>query len=83
MYLFQTVLGVWLFYGFPGGPDLMAQVGPGWLVVLWLVGYALQIAFAGAWMRRFRFGPMEWLWRTLTWHEVQPFTREGRPRPVT
>jgi len=32
-----------------------------------------------AWMRRFRFGPMEWLWRTLTWGELQPLIREARP----
>jgi len=79
VYLLQTVLGIWLFYGFPHGPQLMARVGPGWLGVLWLVGFVLQVALAGAWMRRFRFGPMEWLWRTLTWGELQPLIREARP----
>lgn len=73
-FLLQTVFGVWLFYGFaPGGPHLMCKVGPAWLTLIWVVGYAVQIGLAHAWMRRFRFGPAEWLWRTLTYWQVQPF----------
>jgi uncharacterized protein len=30
------------------------------------------------WMRRFRFGPMEWLWRSLTYMKLQPM-RVVRP----
>ena len=29
--------------------------------------YAVQVAYSAWWMARFRFGPMEWLWRTLTY----------------
>ena len=72
-YLLQTVFGIWLFYGFvPGGPHLMGKVGPAWLTLIWVVGFAVQIGLAHAWMRRFRFGPAEWLWRTLTYWQVQP-----------
>jgi uncharacterized protein len=73
-FLLQTMFGIWLFYGFvPGGPHLMGKVGPAWLTLIWVVGFAVQIGFAHAWMRRFRFGPAEWLWRTLTYWQVQPF----------
>lgn len=71
-YLLQTVFGIWLFYGFARGPQLMGKVGPAWLAVLWFVGYVLQVALAHAWLRRFRFGPAEWLWRTLTYWHPQP-----------
>lgn len=72
-YLLHTVFGIWLFYGFvPGGPHLMGQVGPAWIALIWVVGFAVQIGLAHAWMRRFRFGPAEWLWRTLTYWQVQP-----------
>lgn len=72
-YLLQTVFGIWLFYGFvPGGPHLMGKVGPAWVALIWVVGSAVQIGLAHAWMRRFRFGPAEWLWRTLTYWQVQP-----------
>lgn len=74
-YLAQTLFGIWLFYGYPPGPHLMTRLGPGWLAVLWVTGYAAQILLARAWMRSFRFGPMEWIWRSLTWLELQPILR--------
>lgn len=77
-YLAQTLLGLWLFYGYPPGLHLMGRVGPGWIGVVWVAGYLVQLAMARAWMRRFRLGPMEWLWRSLTYLEVQPFAREAR-----
>ena len=72
-YLFQTVFGIWLFYGFPRGPGLMGRVGPASLTALCLVGYPAQVLLARAWLARFRFGPAEWLWRCLTYGKMQPF----------
>jgi uncharacterized protein len=78
-YLLQTVFGIWFFYGFvPAGPKVIGRIGPAWLVVIWLVGFSIQVALARAWMRRFRFGPAEWLWRTLTYWQPQPLTAPGR-----
>jgi uncharacterized protein len=74
-YLSQTVFALWLFYGFMPGPDLMGKIGPTWLILVWLGGYALQVWFASAWLRRFRFGPAEWLWRSLTYWQIQPLRR--------
>ena len=34
--------------------------------------YALQIAFSHWWLARFRYGPMEWLWRGFTYRQVPP-----------
>jgi len=70
-YLLQTLFGIWLFYGFAPGPHLMGKLGPAWIALVWLSGYAVQVGLAQAWMRRFRFGPAEWLWRTLTYGQVQ------------
>jgi len=72
-YLVQTLFGLWLFYGFMPGPHLMGKVGPAWIGLVWVVGYGVQVSLAQTWMRRFRFGPAEWLWRTLTYGQVQPF----------
>jgi uncharacterized protein len=71
-YLLQTMFGIWLFYGFMPGPNLMGKVGPAWLGLICVAGYAVQIGIAHAWTQRFRFGPAEWLWRTLTYWHVQP-----------
>lgn len=71
-YLLQTMFALWLFYGFMPGPGLMGRIGPTWIVVIWLVGYTLQVWLASAWLHHFRFGPAEWLWRSLTYWKVQP-----------
>jgi uncharacterized protein len=74
-YLTQTLFGVWLFYGFVPGPHLMAQVGPTRIVLILIVGYAVQVNLARIWLQRFRFGPAEWLWRSLTYWNAQPLVR--------
>jgi uncharacterized protein len=71
-YLLQTLFAIWLFYGFPHGPALMGKVGPAPLAAVAVVGYVVQVMLARAWMRRFRLGPAEWFWRSLTYGKVQP-----------
>lgn len=73
-YLFQTIFGIWMFYGFARGPALMGKLGPAYLLALGVVGFSAQVVCATAWLRRFRFGPAEWLWRTLTYWKAQPFS---------
>ena len=36
-----------------------------------------QIAFSHWWLARFRYGPMEWLWRGFTYRQVPPLRRDG------
>ena len=44
-----------------------------WLMAV-VAGVSLvQIAFSILWLRRFRFGPLEWAWRSLTYWRRQPF----------
>ncbi len=55
------------------------------LLGLVIVIYAGQIVFSNLWMRVFRFGPAEWLWRTLTYLRLQPIARprdEGGTPPL-
>jgi uncharacterized protein len=39
---------------------------------VWLV----QIIWSHTWLSYFRFGPLEWLWRSLTYWKRQPFKKE-------
>jgi uncharacterized protein len=71
-YLLQTLFGIWLFYGFMPGFKLMGKIGPAWLILVWVIGYANQIWFSSLWLQHFRFGPAEWLWRSLTYWKIQP-----------
>ncbi len=38
--------------------------------------WALEIIWSHIWLRYFRFGPLEWLWRSLTYWKKQPFRKE-------
>ncbi len=69
-YLLQTLICTTIFYSY--GLALFNRVGPALTVPLALAIYAAQIAVSVWWLRRFRFGPMEWLWRTLTYGKLQP-----------
>ncbi len=71
-YLSQTLFAVWLFYGWPQGPALMGTVSPAMLLLILLAEYAAQLALARWWLTRFRFGPAEWVWRSLTYGEWAP-----------
>lgn len=77
-YLLQTLICTTLFYGY--GLGLYGKVGIAGGIVLTLAIYLLQIAFSGWWLHHFRFGPMEWLWRTLTYGQRQPM-RLAPPGP--
>ncbi|MGQ0733938.1 MAG: DUF418 domain-containing protein, partial [Acidobacteriota bacterium] len=73
-YLLQSVITAVLFlgwgFGFAGRLDYAGQL----LVVaaIWLV----QLAASAAWMARYRFGPAEWFWRSLTYWTRQPIRRD-------
>ena len=69
-YLLQTVVAVLIFYSY--GFGLYGQVGPLGGVALVFLIFPLQILLSMWWTRRFRFGPAEWLWRTLTYGKLQP-----------
>lgn len=63
-YLLQSVVFVPVFYGF--GLGGFAFLGQAWSLVLAIVCCLLQIILAAVWLKHFRYGPMEWVWRRLT-----------------
>ena len=54
-----------LFYGFAFGNAFW--LGPAAVTGYAVFFFAIQIVFCVWWANRFRFGPMEWLWRALTY----------------
>jgi uncharacterized protein len=73
-YLLQSVIGTLIFYSY--GLALFGRFGPAILLPLTLVIFALQVALSVWWIERFRFGPVEWLWRSLAYGRRLPITRE-------
>jgi len=63
-YLTQSVISTFVFYGYGGGQWGLAR---SWQVVYVAVVFALQVAFSHWWLARYRYGPMEWLWRAFTY----------------
>jgi len=72
-YILTSIICTFVFYGH--GLGLFGRVGrPGQMFVTLAVWITLLIV-APLWLERFRFGPLEWLWRTLTYGERQPMRR--------
>ncbi len=72
-YLMQTAFGVILFFGV--GFGLLGKIGVTASVASGIAFFILQIFFARWWLQRFKMGPFEWLWRSLTYFKVQPIVR--------
>ena len=47
-------------------------------LLAWPMLFYAQAAVSRAWLRRYRFGPAEWLWRCMTYARLQPLRRAGR-----
>ena len=75
-YLTQSVLLVAIFYGV--GFGFLGKIGAAGCLLLSLVIYAAQLAFSAWWLRRFRFGPAEWMWRSLTYGRWQTMRVDPR-----
>ncbi len=76
-YLMQSVIATTIFYGYAGG--LFYRIGPAVGILIALAIYAVQVTYSAWWMARFRFGPMEWLWRTLTYGKAPAMLAPAAP----
>ena len=70
-YLTHSVVFTLLFYGY--GLGLYGDIGRAGATALALVLFGGQMWFSAWWLARYRMGPMEWLWRTLTYGKLQKF----------
>jgi uncharacterized protein len=76
----RLALTNYLFHGFviaaftyQWGLGLYGEMGPFWGLMAVFAIFPLMIIASSWWIRRFQFGPFEWLWRTLTYGQIQPF----------
>ncbi len=72
-YLGQSLICSLIFYN--TGLGLYGQLGPSFDLILVSLIYLAQIRFSGWWLARYQFGPMEWVWRSLTYGRRQPLRR--------
>ncbi|MEO5578243.1 MAG: DUF418 domain-containing protein, partial [Sphingomicrobium sp.] len=72
-YLTQTLIQSVLFMGW--GLGQYGQLSIVWVPLASLAIFAAQVGLSRLWLARFRFGPLEWLWRSLTYGTAQPMGR--------
>jgi len=73
-YLTQTMLALFLFYGV--GLGFGGKTSPllNWGIAI--VFFILQAILANLWLKKYQYGPIEWLWRSLTYFKLFPFRRK-------
>jgi uncharacterized protein len=80
-YLAQSLVCVAVFYGL----GIVGTVRQETALAISLALFAAQVALSHWWLARFRFGPAEWLWRSLTYGRAQPMrvaTHAEAPAPA-
>ena len=64
-YLMQTVICVFIFYGYGFGQ--FGRFGATTATLIALAIFVFQILMSALWLKYFSYGPMEWIWRQLTY----------------
>jgi uncharacterized protein len=70
VYLSQTVISTFVFYGWGLGVSGRVGTAGSWAIATAI--FAAQVVACHLWLRRYRFGPVEWVWRTLAYGKRQP-----------
>lgn len=74
-YLAQGLVYGFVVYGVGPGLGLAGRIGSFQVLSICIAFFAFQMLYSHLWLARFRFGPMEWLWRALTYGERPAFRR--------
>ncbi len=69
-YLAQSLILGWIFYGY--GLGLFGRSSVTMALAIAVAVYAAGVAISAWWLRRYRYGPVEWLWRSLMYGNRQP-----------
>lgn len=68
-YVFQALFGVVFFYGF--GFEMFKYLGSTWSLIVGIIFFLLQIEISSYWLKNYYYGPLEWLWRALTFMDFK------------
>lgn len=74
-YILQTLIATTIFYGH--GFGLFGSVERTGQAAIVLAVWAVQLIVSPIWLRHYQFGPLEWVWRALTYGARQPMRRSG------
>ncbi len=72
-YLTQSIICTTIFYSY--GLGLYGKVNIWQGLLLAVAIYIVQVIWSHYWLQYYRFGPLEWLWRSMTYRKLQPMKR--------
>ncbi len=72
-YLMHSLVMTTIFYGY--GLGLYGQIPRLWQMAFVAGMLGFQLWFSSLWLDRYRFGPAEWFWRSLTYLKPQPMRK--------
>ncbi len=72
-YIMQSVMGVFIYYGI--GLGLGGRFGPALYMPIAFALFLLQVIYSNWWFTRFNYGPLEWIWRQLTYGKRLAFRK--------
>ncbi len=82
VYLLQSLIAGWWLFA-PWGPDLWGHYAWTGLIVIAAVEIVVLILLANLWLRFLAIGPVEWVWRSLTYRSLQPWrSKPAAPLPA-
>lgn len=74
-YIVHTIICTLIFFGY--GLNYYAEVEYYKIYFVVFGIWILQLVYSPIWLRYYLFGPLEWLWRSLTYWKIQPMKRSG------
>ena len=74
-YIMQSVICTFFFFGY--GLNYYGELEFYQIYFVVLAIWIVQLIVSPIWLRYFLFGPLEWVWRSLTYWKLQPFVRRG------
>lgn len=82
-YITQNILAVLLFSGFGFGLAVSGRIHYGYYLLFAFVIYVAQIYFSRWWLSKYNYGPIEWVWRQLSYGRRLPIKkRTEQPETV-
>jgi uncharacterized protein len=73
-YIMQTILSIFIYYNL--GLGLGTKFGPVLSFPIAIGIYLLQVIYSNIWFRHFQYGPLEWIWRQLTYGKRLPLKKQ-------
>ncbi|NBB77539.1 MAG: DUF418 domain-containing protein [Bacteroidetes bacterium] len=72
--MLQSVIGTYVFYGW--GLNYLGEMRSSYAFLLSITVVAVQMIVSNQWLKRFKYGPLEWIWRVLTYRKRIGLVRE-------